>query len=395
MKIAMFSENFYPELSGISDSLATIAQSLGSRGHEIHFFVPHYSRKNFAHIGLANKELELGKNVYIHRLFSFPFPGPTNQARLVIPTGFRTLAIKRIKPDIIHTHLFFGVGFEGLIAAKILGIPFLGTNHTPISEFVKYSPIHNKRFIEWSKRAVSWYYNRCDFVTAPSQPVLDEMKQYGFRKPNQVVSNPIRLDDFQSTTAEQKSKLKAKYGLGRYSVLYTGRLAAEKHLDVVLRAFALAKEKMPDMTLAITGRGQAERDLKQLAQSLGINQQVKFLGYLDQPSFVELYQASDVFAIASTAETQCIALMQALSSGVPAVVVNARALPENVKNDINGFVVEIGDYKEMANKILAVLSDEKLYVKLSSGAVESVKNFSIDKVTTTWEDLYTKVIHIK
>ncbi len=394
MRIAMFTENFYPELSGISDSIMTISKALASRGHELHIFAPRYSKKNYVHLKLDYKEPDLGEGVHFHRLFSFPFPGPTGQARLVIPTGLRTLAVKKIQPDVIHTHMFFGVGWEGLLAAKILGLPFMGTSHTPIGEFVKYSPLHGKFFTALSERAVAWYYNRCDFVSAPSQSVLDEMAQYGFRKPHQVLSNPIQLDSFKPVDTQTKHKLKEKFGLGERSILYTGRLAEEKHIDVILRAFALAKGKHPGLTLAITGRGQAERDLKNLAKSLSVADSVKFLGFLDDTQFAELYQASDIFAIASTAETQSIALMQALSTGIPSVVVNARALPQYV-NESNGFVVPIGDFQTMAARFNELIDDEQVYNKLSKGAKVSVASLSIDKIADEWEQLYTMIIKQK
>src|SRR3989344_6465229 len=140
MRIAFFSDNFYPELSGISDSIITTATELGRRGHQIRFFAPRYSTRNYSLLGLAAKEPSLGPNVSFCRFFSLPFPTGTGQGRLVVPSGWRTWAIKSFSPDILHSHLPFGVGLEGLIASKILHKPLVGTNHTPTSEFIHYSP---------------------------------------------------------------------------------------------------------------------------------------------------------------------------------------------------------------------------------------------------------------
>ena len=145
MKIAIFSDNFYPEISGISDSVILLGQKLQDMGHEVHYFAPKYSKKNYQMANVENKELELGKNIKIHRLWSLPFfESPTNQARFVIPLGLLAWKFRREKFDLIHTQSPFGLGIEALLMSRFLGIPLLGTNHTPIEEFTCYIPIFGK-----------------------------------------------------------------------------------------------------------------------------------------------------------------------------------------------------------------------------------------------------------
>ena len=74
MKIAFFSDNFYPELSGISDSIVTLGRELGRRGHVIKFFAPYYSKKNYQKINKPMEEISLGPNVSVERFFSLPYP---------------------------------------------------------------------------------------------------------------------------------------------------------------------------------------------------------------------------------------------------------------------------------------------------------------------------------
>ena len=110
MRIAIYSDNFYPELSGISDSVMALSKELGRRGHFVNFYVPMYAREAYATANVPYKEIELGSNIKVTRFFSFPVKTGTGHGRLVIPTGFRVLAASKFKPDIIHTQLFFGVG---------------------------------------------------------------------------------------------------------------------------------------------------------------------------------------------------------------------------------------------------------------------------------------------
>ena len=118
MRIALFSDNFYPELSGISDSLVALATELARRDHKIHFYVPNYSEKNHALSKVSQKEIDLGPNVAVTRFSSLHFGAGSGQGRLVIPYGLRALAVRKFNPDVIHTQTFFGCGMEALVASR-------------------------------------------------------------------------------------------------------------------------------------------------------------------------------------------------------------------------------------------------------------------------------------
>lgn len=394
MKIAVFSDNFYPELSGISDSIITTAKELGRRGHILKFFVPKYSQKNFRIANFPFKEVQIGENVSIHRIRSLPFPGPTGQARAVVPLGLTTLAVNKFNPDIIHTHLFFGAGVEALLAAKFLKKTLVGTSHTPVSEFVRYSFINAKWLEKFSLKYVSWYYNRCDFVSAPSQSVLDEMAQYGFRKPCVVISNPFRVENYFPVLPEKKLKLKEKYKLSKNTILYSGRIAPEKNIDVIIRAASLVKKDFPDVNFVITGHGIGRENLEELAKMLGLENQVKFFGRVEDKAYPETFQAADIFVVMSTAEAQCISMLKAMSCGLPVIGANARALPEYIYEK-NGYIVESGDYKALARKIIYLLKNPEKREALGRGGIERVKNFSIPQIADQWESIYNEVIKTK
>jgi len=388
MKIAIFSDNFYPELSGIADSIILLSRELAKLGHEINFYAPKYSAKNYQSLNLANREIELGEKIKIKRFFSLPAPFVNNYSRVVIPINFPRL-FKDFKPDIIHTQLFFGVGLEALFAAKYNKLPIVGTNHTAISEFIKLIPFQPDFLKKASLNYAVWYYNNCNFVTAPSQSVFKEMLVYGFKKPHKVISNPIDIDIF--CPSEEKLKYKKKFNLSENTIVYAGRLSPEKNIEILIKALAAAKQKIGNINLAIAGSGQLEAELKELAKELNLKNEVKFFGTLSKIDLAKLYQASEIFSIASTSETQSLTLMQAMSCGLPAVVVDARALPEYV-NEKNGFVVKIGDAKALAEKFVLLLENKKLREKLSQDATEYVKKFSAPSIAKEWEKLYKETI---
>jgi 1,2-diacylglycerol 3-alpha-glucosyltransferase len=391
MNIAMFSDNFYPELSGISDSIIDLARGLVKLGHRIHLYVPKYSETDFRMYGVPVAELDLDPAIEIHRLPSVRYPAPTNQGRMVLPTFFRSLSVRQNKIHIVHTHLFFGVGMEGLAASKFLKIPFVGTTHTPIADFLRYSPIGNRLSQRLAKAFVSWYYNHCTFVSAPSNGILAEMKANGFKQPCNVISNPIDLTTFTpARSPEERTRIRLELNLSGFIVLYTGRLAAEKHVDVIIRAIAIVKEYIPKISFVITGHGQQEQSLKRLANELHVEDSVAFLGTLSVSDLARLYKAADVFTITSTAETQSLSLMKAMATGIPVIGVNARGLSEYI-NKHNGLLVEPGDYRGLAATILHLLRNPYLREDLGKGGLKIVQQWSSERITNEWDTLYREI----
>lgn len=390
MKIAIFSDNFYPEMSGISDSILVIGKTLAKRGHEVNFYVPFYSEKDFATSKLKAEELRLGDRIRIIRLWSIPYPpAPTNQGRMVIPLLSSYRHIRKFNPDVIYTQLFFGAGLEALMLSRLLRKPLIGTSHTPIAEFLAYAPVQ----WDWLKRLgfwyVNWYYGKCALTTAPSQGILTEMQATGFSGTSVALSNPVELAHFQMATDEKKKELKKKFHFSGPTVLYTGRIAEEKHIDVILRAIAVVRQTVPDITFAITGHGSFEQKLRTLAKELSVEGQVHFLGYLDEATFTEVYQAADMFAVMSTAETQCLSMMHAMASGIPVLGADARALPEYI-HEGNGFVIPVGDVAALSEKIVFLCTHPKVRERLGLGGYQYVKNFSVSFIIDEWEKIFQK-----
>jgi 1,2-diacylglycerol 3-alpha-glucosyltransferase len=388
MKIAIFSDNFYPELSGISDSIILLAKELVKLGHRINFYVPKYNIKHYQALNLTYQELDLGKEIKIKRLLSLPASFVSSYSRIASPIVWPG-SLNDFKPDIIHSQLFFGVGLKALAAAKLNKLPLIGTNHTAVSEFIKLISPKLNFLKKASLNYAVWYYNCCNFVTAPSQSVFKEMLVYGFNRPYKVISNPIDTDTF--CLSSNKLEYKKKLDLSDKTIVYAGRLSLEKNIDVLIRAIGLVKKRINNINLAIAGSGPLEIKLKKLAKELDLENEVKFFGALNKVDLAKLYQASEIFSIASTSETQSLTLMQAMASGLPAIVVDSRALPEYV-NEKNGFIVKAGDDRAMADKFIVLLENSSLHNSLGLGAYNFVQQFSAPSIAKEWGKLYSKVI---
>ena len=389
MKIAIFSDNFYPEISGISDSIISLAKELSRMGHEIRFYVPYYPARYYAKVGLKPEEVKLGKNISVERLFSVPYAAGTGQGRAVIPNPFAAFSVKKFNPDIIHTQLFFGAGLDALWSARILKKPLIGTNHTAVTEFVKYSPIKSERVANMMLRYVNWYYGKCDFITAPSRSVIDEMKFYGFNKESHIISNPVDIQTF--TPLPDKNWLRKKFGFGDHTIIHAGRLAPERKIDVIIKALPLVKKEFPRAELAIAGNGMARTELELLAVKLGVASSVKLMGFVEKPVLAEAYNASEIFAITSASDTQSMVMMQAMASGLPVVGVKARALPEYI-NKNNGMLIEPGKYEELAQKIIFLFKNPGKRKNLGAGARKFAVNFGSESIAKSWEKIYENTV---
>jgi 1,2-diacylglycerol 3-alpha-glucosyltransferase len=270
MRIAFFSENFYPELSGVSDSIILLARELSRQGHMIRFYAPWYPARDYHKIHTDAHTSIFGKGIDIVRLPSSPYPTGTGQGRLVVPLGWALRSLHRWRPDIIHVQQSYGVGLEAVLASRVLRVPLIGTVHESTSEFVYHSPIQGVIVTRLLLRYASWFYNRCRYVTAPSSFLFSQMISNGFHRPHRALSNPIDVDRFHPADASQRALLRERFDIRGPAIIYAGRLAPEKHVDTCLRAFARTLKQVPDATLLISGYGSSEWALKELAKNLSI-----------------------------------------------------------------------------------------------------------------------------
>jgi glycosyltransferase involved in cell wall biosynthesis len=382
----MFTDYFFPELGGIQDSIMTMSRALGQRGHRIDIYAPRYAPADYGRIGAAARERDLGANVRVRRRVSLPFPSSTRQSRAAAPSpvGWARLA-GRARPDVIHVHSFFGIGLEAIFNGACLGIPVIGTNHTTIAGFAPFVPLPE----ETAAAYVSWFYNRCDMVTAPSRSVFSELGTWRLRRPQRVISNPIDTALFRPLRDgdDEGAALRSRFGLSGPTITYAGRLGPEKNIATILRALAILRDRGLPARLAIAGHGSDEARLKRLAGELGVAAHVGFAGTLAQDELARLLRASDVFALMSTSETQSMVLLQAMASGIPVVAADSRALPEFV-GPANGMLVGAQDAEALAAALAVLIAAPERRRRLGRAGRRLAEQYAIEAISAQWEALY-------
>lgn len=388
LRIAMFSDNFHPELGGIQDSILASVRALGARGHRILLFAPAASARDYARANLPVAEPDLGPNVIVRRLFSLPVPSSSQQSRVVVPFGRCWREAAGFGAELVHSHTFLGVGLEGLRAAWRLRLPLVGTNHWAVGAFDLYAPVGRDAFRRFSLRAVTRYYQACDWVTGPSRFTIDDMVTSGLDRPCSVISNPIDTTVFRPA---DRAALKEALGLTGETIVYAGRLGREKCIDVLIRAFAGLAAGRSAAMLVLAGHGSARPELEALARELGVAERVRFTGTLDHAALARLFAAADVFAIASTSETQSMVLLQAMACGLPVVGARRGGLIEHIPQDA-GRLAEPGDAEDFRENLVRILADQAMRERMGAEARRFAERFSVAAIADAWEDVYRRML---
>ena len=224
-------------------------------------------------------------------------------------------------------------------------------------------------------------YNRSDLVLAPSRTLVAELVRHGIMPPSRFQTNGIDLTEFAPKVDYLPSK----------RVVHVGRLGYEKHADVVVRAFALFAGDHPDWKLHVLGEGPAKPYLVDLTRELELGSTVEWSGFIDRDTLARAYRDADIFATASTIETQGIVVLEAMASGTPIVGVNALAVPEMAENERDGIIVEPYDAEAMARAFSRLADDDGLRERMGRAARESVKAHRLVDAIDGLEHVYATV----
>ena len=180
---------------------------------------------------------------------------------------------------------------------------------------------------------------------------------------------------------------------GDPTILYAGRLAQVKSVDILLKAFSTIASQYSSARLYLAGSGPLDSSLRKLCMKLGISEKVVFLGRVKHDKLRVLYRSSDIFVLPSDAEFMSISLLEAMASKC-AVVASDIAATEVVENGGNGLVFPRGDFKTLANNISILADDEAFRKKLADLAYLTVKKKFDYRVVATklMEELHNILI---
>ena len=385
MRIAFFTNCYKPLVNGVVISISSLKESYERKGHEVYIFAPR-----------VEDYIDQEKNVFRYRSVNI-----TSKVKypLSLPLSFKVKkVITEFNPDIVHIHHPFLLSSAAIMYGKKLGIPKILTLHTQYEQYAYYaSPIPERVTQKAIKMIISNLAYKTDCVTTPSASMKELIEGYGIKNRIEVIPNAIDLISFREDNELKRTEIKKKYHLKEDDkiILFVGRVASEKSIDKIIKSLAIIKKRgISKEKLLIVGNGSAMDELKQLARTLKVEEDVIFAGAVSYEEIQHYYKMAYVFTIASTTETFGMVTIEALASGVPVLAVKAPGAVDILTDGLDGLLVE-NDTEKFADALEKIIRDPELREKLSRGALKTSEKYSIDTISERMLNLYREVIEIK
>lgn len=310
MRVLMVSDVYFPRVNGVSTSIETFRRTLGDQGVEVRLVVPRYG---------SEPETEGVVRVNGRPVFGDP------EDRLVAWRSMHKAVLDAARGcDLIHVQTPFVAHYAGLKAARTLGLPILATYHTLFEAYIEhYAPFLPANWLRRLARRLSK--NQCnalDAIVVPSSAMRQRLEAYGVNTPMHVLPTGIPLSQF---AGGDGAAFRQQHNIGpdQPVALFVGRVAHEKNIAFLFDALQHAHRQLPGLILVVAGEGPALGELRKTAESSGLGDSIRFIGYLDRKTGLPAcYAAANAFVFASRTETQGLVLLEAMAAGLPVIALS-------------------------------------------------------------------------
>jgi len=385
LSIAYFFDNFFPQINGVVTSSINTANEMVKRGHSVIAVAPYtrpfenYQDDFFPHPLILQNGFEAA--FYPDFIFTYPFSGKVFKS------------IKNFKPDIIHFHAPFTIGYQGIRIANILKIPVIGTFHTFFAE-PEYLKVINMEKSKLLKNIGWWYSNeffdRCDEVVSPGIATADFLIKENLKTPVSIISNGVEVDKYRNFNFTNNFPIQIDDSCNY--LIFVGRISEEKCLPVLFKSIEIIKSKFDNIRLIVVGGGPLLEKYKKMISDNNLDKYIKFTGMVPNKILLEsgVLTKMKMFVTPSTSENQPMTIIESIMFGLPIVGANAKGNPELIED--NGFKTKPNDSEDMAEKILTLLNNEELRSQFSKKSIELREKYNIVNTSNKMEELYYKVI---
>lgn len=386
MNIGIFTDTYSPQISGVATSIKIMEKELRKRGHNVYIFTT--TDPN------ADRESEKGR---VFRMPSIPFLFFPERRIAVAGVNKFIKLVGQLDLDIIHTHTEFSLGLLGKKIAKKYDIPSVHTYHTMYINYLHYIAKGKILTPAMVKRMTKSFCESYDAVITPTLKVKHHLEDCRVHKWMYTIPTGTDLSSFlHGDNYDDIRALKEEIGLDVDApvVLSLGRVAQEKNIDAVIKAFPDVLADIPNAKLVIVGDGPVRRDLQELTEKLGMGENILFTGAVEWEKISSYYQLADVFVSASTTETQGLTYAEAMASRLPVVA--------KQDESIEGFLTDgetaalFKEDNEIAAVIKHVLQDATFKEHIAGSGLDKVQELSADKFGTNIESAYieTAKLHV-
>ncbi|MEC9493334.1 glycosyltransferase family 4 protein [Flexistipes sp.] len=383
INVAMFTNNYLPFIGGVPVSIHRLKTGLKKLGNRVLIFAPDYG------------EEEKGDKADVYRVKSlFHYSKFRDFPVANIFSGKIYKRLKIFNPDIIHVHHPFWMGRKGYYMAKKLNVPLVFTYHTRLELYAHYVPLPGMLFRNLiSHYMVRKFANRCDGVVVPTYSAEEYLRAVGVKTHITVLPTGIDFKKFESIDKSKAEEIRSRYvSDNEYLLVTVSRLGKEKNLDFLLDTIAFVKEKADfDFRLIMLGEGPYRDELEKKIDALNLGSTVFLTGAVEPDDMGYYYSAADLFVFTSKSETQGMVILEAMSAGLPVLSVRSSGIDDVVQNDFTGYKTK-EDPKVWLEKLEKILTDKKLYMKLSANAQDFASHYSTDEIAGKMHEFYARLL---
>ena len=370
MKIAIVC---YPTFGGSGVVATELGIALAERGHEVHFV----TYKQPVRLGL------LSTNIHFHEVHVPEYPLFHYQPYELALSSKLVDTVKLYGIELLHVHYAIPHAYAGYMAKKMLleegiYVPMITTLHGTDITLVGKHPYY--------KPAVTFSINKSDVVTAVSENLKQStLEIFDIKKEVEVIPNFIDSSKYSQDYTDCQRSLMANED--ERIVTHISNFRQVKRISDVVDVFYRIQKELP-AKLIMVGEGPEKEGAERQCDRLGIADKVIFLGNSNEIDRILCF--SDLFLLPSKSESFGLAALEAMINKVAVISSNTGGIPEVNKHGVSGFLADVGDVEEMANKAIQILKDHEVMEAFKTRAKEVALKFDIVNILPLYEEVYEK-----
>lgn len=385
MNILLISHFFLPHKGGVETAVYNTAKQLISFGHKVIVITSKLEEES--------RDFHILEDILIYRFKSFNIPElmllPQISSFGIMPKALFKLSeiIKKYNIHVIHAEgRFFPITFLTVILNNIIfKKPMIITCQGRLK--IGITGIFEEIF---DKLILKHLIKNVEMVICVSKSLKNRFLMFKINKKKLIViPNGVDISKFKRITNPEMLKQYLKDKLDYKKVIFAGRLDAQKGVEYLIRAIPLVLKNYQKVHFFILGNGKLEIKLKKLASKLKINSYITFIDAIALDQMPEFYSSADIFCLPSIHEGFPLSLAESLSIGLIVVVSATEGIPEAIKENENGFLVEPKNISQLSNKLLKALTLNDHQVKIIRD-----NNINLAHNDFSWEYLVKKIIKI-
>ncbi|HEX9887550.1 MAG TPA: glycosyltransferase family 1 protein [Longimicrobiales bacterium] len=365
MRIALFTDTYAPTVNGVARALGLLVRHAVRAGHEVALVTPTLSDRAADHVAL---------HVQLPSV-TVPFYEELQAARLWLGPRNRR-ALDSFAPDLVHAATEASVGWVGRRWALARAIPLVTSYCTNFAEYVHGYRLGALEGVVW--RLLERFHGAARITFCPSEATRTELAARGFQR-LRIWSRGVDAVQFNPSCRSEDVRREMAPG-AEVILAYVGRVAPEKRIDLLMRAFPRIREGTErKVALVLVGDGPALEDLRRRNV-----EGVHFTGYQQGERLAACYASADVFVFPSDTETFGQVVTEAFASGLPSVVPDRGGVKDLVIPGETGFRFPPGDAEAFASAALRLIDDDALRRRMSLNARRVAE-------TRSWDDVFQRL----